>query len=176
MLAYTLGLEVARISCEYVTELGRPTVDPQSRGGYVDQFIEGLEAGGYRGGISHESFASKPGESTRAGYGEMRPTLDNAIDAVRRAIEAQDCTILSPSVLRALMLASVDEEGALQSGPGRRVGPVWCAGRALHVLNQRGPRKRVGRKWEENPIPRLRALARAQAARRGGGPMEDWGS
>lgn len=171
---YHVGHQTALVSRNYLTPVGRPTVDPQAKGGYIDQFIEGLEAGGYRGSIAREQWLSKPHETQRAGFGEQRPTVDNILAAIQRAIEKQDCSILSASLLRALMLASVDETGELQEGPGRRVGPVLCAGRALHVLNLRGPSRRDKAKLMANPVLRLREKARARA-RTGSGPREDWG-
>lgn len=162
---FELGRTVAEIAKPYTTPAGSPTVDPLSRGGYIDQFLEGLEAGGFRGSVSREEWISRPkGQTNRLGFGDERPTVDNIIGAIQRAIAQQDCTIQSASVLRALMNASVDDDGELQTGPGRRVGPVICVGRALHALNMIGKRRIGKSKWNDNPIIALRERARARGA------------
>ena len=177
---YDLGRLAARMAKAYTTPLGRPTVAPISKGGtYTGQFLEGLEAEGFRGAVAQEQQLAKPGDTRELGHQERKPTMDNVIGALQRAVRAGECEIQSEAVLRSMMLASVDEDGELQVGPGRRVGHVVCAGLALHALNMRGPSRRSRRKWDSNPVIKARDEARRRA-RLGGvvmgdQPQEDWG-
>lgn len=175
---YSLGLVCADMGRAHVTALGWPTVDPLSRGGYVDQFLEGLEHGKFRGAVASDARISRPDAQQEMGHKDQRDTMDNVLAALQRAITEGTCDIQSEEVIASMMRASVDDKGELQVGPGRRVGHVVCAGRALHALNMLGPSRRMRKRWERNPVIKARDEARRRA-RYGPAmepaPREDWG-
>lgn len=138
---YGMGRLAAALAPAFSTPVGPPVIDPENNGGYIDQFLEGLEDGGAIGCVPRDWRSSRPGAWPKAlGYAQGRVTRDNAIAALMRAAADEiagepSCDIRSLALVECLGNCITDGTGKIVARFGYHDDPMLCAGRALHMLN-----------------------------------------
>lgn len=134
---FGLGQLAAELARRYTTPVGPCLVDPERNGGYFDQFMEGLYAGGYYS-VAHDS---RPGVAAqKIGYDQSKATRDNIVAAWVKALQNDDIVMESEEVLSCLSNC-IDDGGTVIARHGYHDEHLICGGRALHVIDTRGERR-----------------------------------
>jgi len=178
---YGLGWLAGILTHRYNSPLGAVMHDPERNGGFIDQYLEGLDDAlrerGLRPNVARENYRSKPSTwATREGYAQNKESRDNLIGALQRALAADDCDIRDIGVVDCMANCIYDDMGRIVARYGYHDERLICTGRALHVLNVRtAPSPRESRK-DSGSMATFRAMYRNTFGRdlpRGGAPEPD---